>query len=137
MKVEKAGCILVDTKNKKIGLIFRSNRNDYSFPKGHKEEGEYLKECAIRETAEETKRDCILCQDEPVAKEHYFDSKNDEVDTYYFLAIDNGESNNTSTDTHDLIWTDFDDVEDKLSYESLKNTWRKVKDLVLDLFENN
>lgn len=133
MKVIKAGCILVDTKNKKIGLIYRSNRNDYSFPKGHKENGESLAECAVRETAEETKRDCILCSNEPIAVEHYFDSKNDEVDNYYFLAIDNGKSDNDSTDTHDLIWTSFDDVEDILTYESLKETWRKVKNKVKEL----
>lgn len=133
MKVIKAGCILVDTKNKKIGLIYRSNRNDYSFPKGHKENGESLVECAVRETAEETKRDCILCSNEPIAVEHYFDSKNDEVDNYYFLAIDNGKSDNDSTDTHDLIWTSFDDVEDILTYESLKETWRKVKNKVKEL----
>ena len=133
MKVIKAGCILVDTKNKKIGLIYRSNRNDYSFPKGHKENGESLVECAVRETAEETKRDCILCSNEPIAIEHYFDSKNDEVDNYYFLAIDNGKSDNDSTDTHDLIWTSFDDVEDILTYESLKETWRKVKNKVKEL----
>ena len=133
MKVIKAGCILVDTKNKKIGLIYRSNRNDYSFPKGHKENGESLVECAVRETAEETKRDCILCSNEPIAVEHYFDSKNDEVDNYYFLAIDNGKSDNNSTDTHDLIWTSFDDVEDILTYESLKETWRKVKNKVKEL----
>ena len=133
MKVIKAGCILVDTKNKKIGLIYRSNRNDYSFPKGHKENGESLAECAVRETAEETKRDCILCSSEPIAVEHYFDSKNDEVDNYYFLAIDNGKSDNNSTDTHDLIWTSFDDVEDILTYESLKETWRKVKNKVKEL----
>lgn len=133
MKVIKAGCILVDTKNKKIGLIYRSNRNDYSFPKGHKENGESLVECAVRETAEETKRDCILCSNEPIAVERYFDSKNDEVDNYYFLAIDNGKSDNDSTDTHDLIWTSFDDVEDILTYESLKETWRKVKNKVKEL----
>ena len=133
MKVIKAGCILVDTKNKKIGLIYRSNRNDYSFPKGHKENGESLVECAVRETAEETKRDCILCSNEPIAVEHYFDSKNDEVDNYYFIAIDKGKSDNDSTDTHDLIWTSFDDVEDILTYESLKETWRKVKNKVKEL----
>ena len=73
MKVEKAVCILINIKNKKIGLIYRNKHNDYSFPKGHKEDGETLIECAIRETAEETKRDCELYSNEPVAKEHYFD----------------------------------------------------------------
>jgi len=135
MKIDKAGCILVNTENKMIGLIYRSKQNDYSFPKGHRESGETLAECAIRETIEETKRDCILCLNSPIAKEHYFDSKNDEVDMYYFLAIDNGESNNTSLDTHELVWTPFEEVENKLSYDSLKNTWRKIKEIVLNVLK--
>ena len=135
MKVEKAGCILINTKSKKIGLVYRKKQNDYSFPKGHKEEGETLAECAIRETNEETKRECILSLDYPITKEHYFDSKNDEVDMYYFIAIDNGKSNNSSLDTHDLIWTDIEDVEDKLSYDSLKNIWREVKEQILNIIK--
>ena len=135
MKVEKAGCILINTKNQKIGLIYRIKQNDYSFPKGHKEDGETLVECAIRETEEETKRKCILCSDIPIAQEHYYDSKNDEVNMYYFLAIDDGESNNNSLDTHELIWTEYKEVEDKLTYDSLKKTWRKIKDIVLKILK--
>ena len=30
MKVEKAGCILINTKSKKIGLVYRKKQNDYS-----------------------------------------------------------------------------------------------------------
>ena len=136
MKVEKAGCILINKEIKKIGLIYRNKHNDYSFPKGHKEDGETLIECAIRETAEETKRDCELYSNEPLEIEHYYDSKNDEVDMYYFIAIDKGKSSNDSTDTHDLIWTDYEDVYERLTYDSLKKIWLKVKDVVFDILEN-
>ena len=135
MKVEKAGCVLVNIQKNKIGLIYRSKQKDYSFPKGHKEKGETLIECAIRETAEETKRECILYSKNPIAKEYYFDSKNDEVDMYYFLGIDNGESDDCSLDTHELIWVPVEDVENKLSYDSLKSIWREVKDLVLEIMK--
>ena len=52
---------------------------------------------------------------------------------YYFIATDNGKSNNTFLDTHELIWASIEEVEDKLSYDSLKNIWRKVKDFVLNV----
>ena len=55
MKVEKAGCILINKKNNRIGLIYRQKQNDYSFPKGHRKSKESLIECALREMAEETK----------------------------------------------------------------------------------
>ena len=132
MKVEKAGCILINIQTQKIGLVYRRKQKDYSFPKGHKEEGETLVECAIRETAEETKRECILYSEKPVATEHYLDSKKDEVDMYYFIAIDNGESKNSSLDTHDLIWTSVEEVENKLSYESLKEIWKEVRKDILN-----
>ena len=50
----KAGTILINKDN--ICLIYRDIHNDYSFPKGHLEKNESLKECDIRETEEETKR---------------------------------------------------------------------------------
>lgn len=137
MKVEKAGTILINLKTKKIGLIYRKKQNDYSFPKGHKEINETLIECAIRETNEETKRNCIIYYDKPIFKEHYFDSKKDEVDMYYYIAIDNGKSNNDSIDTHDLIWVNIDDVYKTLSYSSLKNVWNKVKKIVLDVLNKS
>lgn len=46
--VKKAGCILINLDNSKIALVLRDG--DYSFPKGHLENGETIKECAIRET---------------------------------------------------------------------------------------
>jgi 8-oxo-dGTP diphosphatase len=56
MKILKAGCILLDLNNNKVGLVYRRKHNDFSFPKGHLEKGETLEECAIRETEEETGR---------------------------------------------------------------------------------
>ena len=66
MSTLKAGVVLLNLKNHKIGLIYREKQNDYTFPKGHLEKGETLQECAIRETAEETKRDCVLLYEDPI-----------------------------------------------------------------------
>ena len=126
--VIKAGTILINKHD--IGLIYRSNHDDYSFPKGHVEEGETTLECAIRETNEETKRDIVVLDDKPIYVENYKDSKGNDCNCEYFLAKDNGTSDNTSTDTHDLIWTDFDKVSSVLSYDSLRKLWSEIKDKV-------
>ena len=54
---------------------------------------------------------------------------------YYFIGIDNGRSNNSSFDTHDLIWVSFEDVENILSYESLKKIWKSVKGEILNILK--
>ena len=55
MITEKAGCFLIKKETKEIALICRKKQEDYSFPKGHVENGESLKDAAIRESAEETR----------------------------------------------------------------------------------
>ena len=114
----KAGTILV--KNDKIALVYRDYYDDYSFPKGHVEKGESFIECAIRETNEETKREVLLARDSEIYIEYYTD----------YLAKDNGKSNNTSSEVHDLVWVDFDEVDNYLTYESLKKLWNNIKEKV-------
>ena len=132
--IKKAGTILINKHN--IGLIYRSNYKDYSFPKGHLEEGESLLDCAIRETNEETKREVIILLEEPIYVENYKDSKGNDCICTYYLARDNGVSKNICEDTHDLVWTGFDKVEKVLSYESLKKLWASIKDVVKEYLED-
>ncbi len=134
-KVKKAGCILLNPENKSIALVFRENKQDYSFPKGHLESGETLVECAIRETAEETKFDCELLEEDPIYFETYITPKGEDVEMYYYISKYTGLSDNNSEDTHPTFWVPFDEVYDKLSYDSLKNVWNNVKDKVQYYFD--
>ena len=133
----KAGCYLINQNNKTVALVYRAKQNDFSFPKGHLEEGETLEECAIRETAEETKRIAKIVQEYEPYIEKYTTPKGENCACYMFFAIDGGKSNNTSEDTHDTYWIPFDEVEEKLSYPSLKHSWNLVKDKVLKLLNHN
>ncbi len=132
-KVKKAGCILINTEEKTIALVLRK-QNEYSFPKGHVEEGESLIECAIRETEEETKRACEILENEPIYTEGYVTPRGEDVIMYYFLAKDIGLSSNTSEDTHQTFWLPYDEVYNKLSYPSLKTVWNNTKDKVKEYF---
>lgn len=134
METIKAGCYLVDVKNQKVALVYREKRNDWSFPKGHKEEGETIEECAVRETAEETKRVAqIVPEIEPVV-ERYQTPAGEKCACYMFVAIDKGHSDNDSWDTHDTYFIDVDKVEEKLTYEDLKQSWKRVLPKIKKLF---
>lgn len=135
-KVKKAGCILIQPKDRTIALVYREKRGDYSFPKGHLEEGETLQECAIRETAEETKRDCIILQDKPIFVEEYTTSDGEEAIAFYYLALDHGQSDNSSLDTHPVVWTPFEEVSETLTYDNLRKDWEKIKDIVLQYLKS-
>lgn len=132
-KVLKAGCILLDSKSKKIGLVFRKKQADYSFAKGHLEEGETLSECALRETEEETGRRCKLISEKELGVLRYITKKGENVDTYIYLAIDEGISDKViSEDLKEVLeWIDIDEVENVLTHDDLKELWCDVKNEVL------
>ena len=131
----KAGCFVVKPDTKQIALIYREKQKDYTFPKGHLEENETLKDCAVRETAEEIKREVKLC-DIPPYIERYTTPKGKKCICYMYIAIDLGASNNQSTDTHTLIWTDFDKVAQQLSYQTLTLGWNYAKPYIEDIIKD-
>lgn len=130
METKKAGCILVNKETKAVALIYRDKQKDYSFPKGHLEKNEDFVTCAIRETAEETKRVAIILDKHLPYVERYTTPKGEKCVCYMYIAIDGGASDNTSEDTHEVVWTSLERVEEILSYESLKVMWRELEDRI-------
>lgn len=125
--MNKAGCILLSKDKKSIGLVFRSNLSDYTFPKGHLEKGETLKECAVRETEEETLR-----KNHIISKKYfinrYVNNKEGKINVYLYIAEDDGETDRDIRleDRENLVWVKLDEVENKLSYQDLKKLWDRI-----------
>ncbi len=130
MSTKKAGCILFDRKTKRVALVFREHLNDWTFPKGHLENGESLAECAIRETAEETKRVAKIIDNIDPIINTYTTPKGEICECYFYLAEDCGKSDNSSKDTHPTKYFALGEVGKVLTYENLKPIWAKAKEII-------
>lgn len=137
--MDKAGCVLIDLKNQKVGLVYRNKAKDYSFPKGHVEAGETLQDCAVRETEEETGRKCHLTSSVEIGTMKYTNFEG-QVCVHMYLAVDDGKVDReiADYDKESLIWKDLNEVENCLSYENLKLFWNEIrKDIEVFITKNN
>lgn len=129
--MNKGGCILLSKDLKKVALVYREKQKDYSFPKGHLEKDENIINCAIRETEEETGMNCKLLSQIPLGTFTY-DNYEGTIRTYMYLAVEDGPTtmNVSEEDKEITVWVPIDEVEEKLTYQDLKEFWIKVKDKI-------
>lgn len=128
--VKKAGCILINKENNTVALVLRDG--DYSFPKGHLENGETIKECAIRETIEETGHE-VKVNEEEIGIIKYVTPEGENVENHMFIGIDQGLTNKqiADKDKEETKWFKVDEIENKLSYQNLKDFWNEIKYKIL------
>lgn len=128
--VKKAGCILINKENNTIALVLRDG--DYSFPKGHLENDETIRECAIRETIEETGHEVKITGEE-VGIIKYVTPEGENVENHMFIGIDQGPTNKQIADKDKEVtkWFKIDEIGNILSYQNLKNFWNEIKHKIL------
>ena len=139
MATKKAGTILLNLKTKQIGLIYREEDNGYSFPKGHLENGETTEECAIRETEEETLRANHLLINKEIYIIKYTTPSGEDVENYMYIAIDDGPTskNIPLCDRETFEWVKYEDVDNKLKFDNLKDFWNTIKEAIYSILEND
>ena len=123
MKEKSCGAIVF---NNNSVLIIEQFQGFFSFPKGHVEKGEKEIETAIREVKEETNIDIEIVSNKKY-KIHYKigGRKNKEVVFFIAKAI----SFDLKSQENEIIsceWIDKDKVLDKLTYDNVKEIYKKV-----------
>lgn len=125
MKKEKS-CGAIIIYNNQV-LMVKQQKGFWGFPKGHVESGETETETAIREVKEETNVDIVV--DESLRFEnHYITDTNIDKTVILFIAhpIDNMNIVAQQGEIQDVKWVNIDKVGGFLTFDNLKELWKKV-----------
>lgn len=108
-------------------LVVKQTSGFYGFPKGHVEIGETEKETAIREVKEETGLDIKIISDKRYTQS-YIVKENVHKDVVFFIAkLENNNEKRQVEEIEEILWIDINEVENILTYDSLKELWKEVK----------
>ena len=124
LKKEKAcGTIIID--NEKV-LIINQKQGFYGFPKGHMENNETEIETAIRETKEETNLDVLIDKEKRYSLNYVIDNEIDKEVIYFLAKSINKNIKKQESEINDILWIDIDKVIDILTFDNMKELWKKV-----------
>lgn len=129
--VQKAGAIVLSQNDPSlVALLYRGKQDDWTFPKGHVEEGEAVAETTRREVAEETGLPVRLIG-EPLPAMEYDHPKGDHIVVHMFLMRSEDDSTlKTEFEGDKIVWVNYAEVAGKLSYDNIKQYYASVYDQV-------
>jgi 8-oxo-dGTP pyrophosphatase MutT (NUDIX family) len=135
--VQKAGAIVLSKQDPSlVALLYRSKQDDWSFPKGHVEEGEDVFETTRREIAEETGLSVRLVE-EPLPSMEYDHLSGDHVVVYMFLMQSEDDSALKAEFEGDkIVWVNSAEVAGTLSHDNLKKYYVSVYAQVESVIKN-
>ena len=108
-------------------LVVKQTSGFYGFPKGHVEIGETEKETAIREVKQETGLDIKIISDKRYTQS-YIVKENVHKDVVFFIAkLENNNEKRQVEEIEEILWIDINEVENILTYDSLKELWKEAK----------
>lgn len=123
IKEKSCGTIIID--DDKV-LIIKQKQGFYGFPKGHMEKNETEVETAIRETKEEINIDVLIEETKRYSLNYVIDNKIDKEVVYYLAKPLNKNIIKQESEINDILWIDIDKVIDILTFDNLKELWKKV-----------
>jgi len=133
-RVYSAGGIILKKVKSRIKILVtqHSKHKGWEFPKGHLEAGETSAQAALREVEEETGVRGEIIEKAGKCEYFYYDSGEKVFKTvnYFFVKyLDEGEAT-TAFEVSDRIWLPIEGVEERLTFKSSKEMWRKAKERI-------
>ena len=128
-QTKKAGTIILHHNDlTQVALIYRVKEKDWTFPKGHVEEGEMPSSTCIREAKEETGLEIeILAQ---LPNSEYCHESGSIITTFMYLARSKGGDFIVEHPGDKIEWVDIYEVENRLTYDNLKKYYRDILPII-------
>lgn len=138
MPTQKAGVLVLSRRDpSRVLVLYRKRENDWTFPKGHVEEGESALDTALRETKEETGLDIDPFGGEELPVLHYIYPEGGEVDVRMFVGRSkNDDALKTEFDGDSLEWLSLDEVSERLSYDNVRQQYASFLPRLRELIAN-
>ena len=119
-------CGTITFKDNRV-LMVKQNIGNWSFPKGHVEDGETEEDTAIRETYEETGvKVKIIDVNNNFSMEYPIKNHLKKVILFLAEVIDDKNMRPQEIEISQVEWIEIDKVMDLLTYDNSKKLWGKV-----------
>lgn len=129
-EVKKAGALILSSKSPhQLLLVYRGNHDDWSFPKGHTEEGEDALSTMKREIQEETGLEVGIIAELPPLSYHHKSGSQVVTDMFLVRSLDDS----TLSIEHEgdkLAFFNLNEVGEKLTYENLQEYFKQARPLI-------
>lgn len=130
--IQGAGAVLWRREDDEIlvCLVHRSRYQDWSLPKGKREESESLIACAYRETLEETGFSSIFGQN--LGEIEYIYSSEKKIIKYWAAEARSQERNFSTSEISEIEWLPISAALSRVNYESDKEILRRFNSIDVD-----
>ena len=128
MREKSCGAIVYKEENGELKfLLVHQNNGNYSFPKGHMEEGESELETTLREIKEETNLDVEVDTNFRYEISYFMEHKNVWKDAVYFVATPKTfDLKNQEGEITECVWNNYEKTMELLSFDNIKEVFEKA-----------